>query len=179
MTRYCTCCVAALVIAATVTASAQQRQPAVSASSGFKAPRTPWGEPDQQGTWPSGPLMTIPFERPPDMGTRATLTDDEAEARSAAIAAAVSTPAPPAAFLQPFWNEYGRAPALTSLIADPANGRLPEMTADGAERGAAPDRAVSISGRGYAAVPKFASKIRRRGCARGQSPFLSAATRAT
>ena len=134
MTRYFTYQVAALVIAATVAVPAQQRQPVASASSGFKAPRTPWGEPDLQGTWPSGPLMTIPFERPPDMGTRATLTDEEAEARNAAIAAAVSTPAPPQAFLQPFWNEYGRAPALTSLIADPANGRLPDMTPDGTRR---------------------------------------------
>jgi hypothetical protein len=134
VTRSCTHSVAALVIAATVAVSAQQRQPAASAGSGFKAPRTPWGEPDLQGTWPSGPLMTIPFERPPDMGTRATLTDEEAEARNAAIAAAVSTPAPPQAFLQPFWNEYGRAPALTSLIADPANGRLPDMTPDGSRR---------------------------------------------
>jgi hypothetical protein len=78
--------------------------------------------------------MTIPFERPPDMGTRATLTAEEAEARNDAIAAAVSTPAPPQAFLQPFWNEYGRAPALTSLVADPANGRLPDMTPDGTRR---------------------------------------------
>lgn len=68
------------------------------------------------------------------MGTQATLTAEEAAARNAAIEAAVSTPAPTTAFLQPFWNEYGRAPALTSLIADPANGRLPEMTADGARR---------------------------------------------
>src|SRR5687767_2018901 len=78
--------------------------------------------------------MAIPFERSPDMGTRAWLTTEEATARDAAVAAAVSTPAPPTAFLQPFWNEYGRAPALTSLIADPTNGRLPEMTADGVRR---------------------------------------------
>ena len=127
----------ALLVAATVAASAQQRPPSsAGASSGsvFKAPRTPWGEPDLQGTWPSGPLMTIPFERSPDMGTRATLTAEEAEARNESVAAALSTPASPQAFLQPFWNEYGRAPALASLVADPANGRLPDMTADGARR---------------------------------------------
>jgi hypothetical protein len=125
--------VAALVIAATVAASAQQRADS-SAASVFKALRTPWGDPDLQGTWPTGSLMVVPFERPPDMGTRATLTAEEAAARNAAFDATSSATAPPTAFLQPFWNEYGRAPALTSLIADPANGRLPEMTADGSRR---------------------------------------------
>ena len=125
--------VAVVVVAATVAASAQQG-PASSAGGVFKAPRTPWGDPDLQGIWPTGPLMVVPFERPPDMGTRSTLTAEEAAARNAAVEAASSATAPPTAFLQPFWNEYGRAPALTSLIADPANGRLPEMTADGSRR---------------------------------------------
>jgi hypothetical protein len=112
----------------------EQRPITPSAASTFKAPRTPWGDPDLQGTWPSGPLMTVPFERPPDFGTRAVLSAEEVAARDAAIDRAVSTPAPPQAFLQPFWNEYGRAPALTSLIVDPENGRLPDMTTDGARR---------------------------------------------
>jgi hypothetical protein len=124
---------AALFLVATVAASAQQRGPSPPAGA-FKAPRTVWGDPDLSGTWPSGPLITIPFERPPEMGTRATLTAEEAAARDAAIDAALSAPASPAAFLQPFWNEYGRAPALTSLVTDPANGRLPDMTADGSRR---------------------------------------------
>jgi hypothetical protein len=122
------------VTTAVVPASAQPRAPALSVGSVFKAPRTPWGDPDLQGTWPSGPLMTIPFERPPGMGTRAMLTAEEVAARDAALDTALSTPASPAAFLQPFWNEYGRAPALTSLVSDPDNGRLPDMTADGARR---------------------------------------------
>ena len=122
------------MLAATLSVSAQQRSPGAPPGSSFKSPRTPWGDPDLQGTWPTGALMTIPFERFPELGTRATLTDEEAAARNAAIEAASSTPAPPQAFLQPFWNEYGRAPALTSLVSDPANGRLPEMTADGTRR---------------------------------------------
>src|SRR5687767_14033359 len=89
--------------AALATVSSEQRTITPSTASTFKAPRTAWGDPDLQGTWPSGPLITVPFERPPEFGTRAMLSVEEAEARNAAIERAVSTPAPPAAFLQPFW----------------------------------------------------------------------------
>src|SRR5687767_12555434 len=125
---------ASSAVLAAVAVSAEQRASTPSAASTFKPPRTAWGDPDVQGTWPSGPLTIVPFERSPEFGTRATLSAEEAAARDAAIDRAVSTPAPPQAFLQPFWNEYGRAPALTSLIVDPENGRLPDMTADGARR---------------------------------------------
>jgi hypothetical protein len=124
---------ASSAVLATVAMSAEQRTTS-SAASTFRPPRTAWGDPDLQGTWPSGPLMIVPFERPPDYGTRATLSPEEAAKRNAVIEQALSIPAPPQAFLQPFWNEYGRAPGLTSLIVDPENGRLPEMTADGARR---------------------------------------------
>jgi hypothetical protein len=120
--------------ASAMAVSADQRSLTPSAASTFKASRTAWGDPDLQGTWPSGPLMTVPFERPAEFGTRATLSAEEAAARDTAVDRAVSTPAPPTAFLQPFWNEYGRAAPLTSLIADPENGRLPDMTADGTRR---------------------------------------------
>src|SRR5918993_2766564 len=40
-------------------------------------PRTPWGDPDLQGVWPSGQLNTVPFERPASFGTRDTLNDKE------------------------------------------------------------------------------------------------------
>jgi hypothetical protein len=43
----------------------------------FKAPRTPWGDPDLQGIWPSAVLVDVPFERPASFGTRDQLTDEE------------------------------------------------------------------------------------------------------
>jgi hypothetical protein len=125
---------AASAVLATALLSAEQRAATPSGAPSFTPPRTVWGDPDLQGTWPSGPLITIPFERPPELGTRATLSAEEAAARNDAIERALAIPAPPQAFLQPFWNEYGRAPALTSLIVDPDNGRLPEMTPDGTRR---------------------------------------------
>ena len=44
---------------------------------GYAAPRTPWGDPDLQGIWPSTHMVGVPLERPTELGTRATLTDEE------------------------------------------------------------------------------------------------------
>jgi hypothetical protein len=43
--------------------------------------KTPWGAPDLQGTWTSDDTWGVPFERPKKFGTRATLTEDELQAR--------------------------------------------------------------------------------------------------
>jgi hypothetical protein len=92
-------------------------------------PKTPWGDPDLQGTWPGGPLMSVPFERDRELGTRALLTPDELARRNAAIDAELAGPP-----LANYWPELGHTPPLTSLIVEPENGRLPPMTEDGARR---------------------------------------------
>ena len=102
----------------------QSRPPGSSAS----LPRTPWGEPDLQGTWPGGPVIAVPFERAPELGTKATLTAAEAAKRNAELNAAFASPQ------GNIFPELGNGPALTSLIVEPDNGRLPAMTADGARR---------------------------------------------
>ena len=122
--------VALLVAAAALTGQAQG------------VARTPWGDPDLQGIWPSGQLITVPFERPVDLGTRAELTEAEfaqrvaaAQRQAEADAAEFSTPATVNAPLAPsHWLESGRPSRQTSLIVDPPNGRLPPMTEDGARR---------------------------------------------
>src|SRR5215467_15032234 len=43
----------------------------------WKAPRTPWGEPDLQGIWTGQAELGVPFERPAAFGTRQSLTDEE------------------------------------------------------------------------------------------------------
>ena len=40
-------------------------------------PRTPWGDPDLEGTYTSDNSIGVPFERPMQFGTRATLTEEE------------------------------------------------------------------------------------------------------
>ncbi len=94
------------------------------------APRTPWGDPDLQGMWISSALVTVPFERPADLGTRAVLTAAELAARNAAAAARVRPRLVPA----PGFGERRPAPPLASLVVEPPNGRLPPMTDDGARR---------------------------------------------
>src|ERR1700733_12548594 len=48
----------------------------------FNPPKTSWGDPDLQGLWPGS--VNIPLQRPANMGTRSTLTEQEFPARDAA-----------------------------------------------------------------------------------------------
>src|SRR5204863_3253964 len=43
----------------------------------YATPKTPWGDPDLQGIWPSTQMVGVPFERPKQFGTRLYLTDEE------------------------------------------------------------------------------------------------------
>jgi hypothetical protein len=125
-----------LVIAVMVAAGA-------AAAGAQGALRTPWGDPDLQGVWPSGPLNTVPFERPVEFGTRAEVTEAEyaqrlanqqRQAQADASEFAAPGPAPAAPLAPSHWLEGGRASRQTSLIVDPPNGRLPPMTEEGARR---------------------------------------------
>ena len=53
--------------------------------------KTPWGEPDLQGTWTSEPELGVPFERPAEFGERQTLTEAEFAARQAQAAKQLAT----------------------------------------------------------------------------------------
>ena len=110
-----------------VEAAAGQAQPSATAA---QLPRTPWGDPDLQGTWPGGPVFMVPFERAPELGTRATLTPEELAKRNAMVVAQAAG----ADGAANFWPELGHTPPLTSLIVEPENGRLPALTEDGARR---------------------------------------------
>jgi hypothetical protein len=113
----------------------------------YQAPRTPWGDPDLQGIWPSTHMVGVPLERPAELGTRATLTDEEFKARQAQNARQAA--ADDEEFVAPaaggrgggdgtgppsHWGERGRPQRQSSLIVEPANGRMPPTTADGEKR---------------------------------------------
>src|SRR5262245_34409214 len=71
---------AVVTLAVCASLAAHVRAQAQSASaSGAKwvTPRTPWGDPDLQGTWPSSEMIGVPLQRAPELGTRAYLTDEE------------------------------------------------------------------------------------------------------
>jgi hypothetical protein len=52
-------------------------KPASAATKTWSAPKTPWGDPDLQGTWTSDDTWGVPFERPAQFGDRRYLTEDE------------------------------------------------------------------------------------------------------
>jgi len=120
------------------------------AAADFKAPRTPWGEPDLEGTWTSQPELGVPFERPAEFGTRERLTDEEFAQREAQaqnqlksdnadfdpesadtsragqVGSATSPP--------PTWLERGKTSRRTSIVIDPPDGRVPEISPAGVRR---------------------------------------------
>src|SRR5678815_793019 len=49
----------------------------VPAPGSYKVPKTPWGEPDLQGTYNANDLQGIPMQRAQTVGTRYKLSDDE------------------------------------------------------------------------------------------------------
>jgi hypothetical protein len=56
----------------------------------YRVPRTPWGDPDLEGTWPGTQMAGVPLQRPESFGTRNVLTDAEfAERRAQAARQAV------------------------------------------------------------------------------------------
>ena len=95
-----------------------------------RAPRTPWGSPDLEGTW-TGSTLT-PLERPAEFAGKAVLTPEEA-ATLEARARERATREPQAARGDPgTYNQIWFDPSSTvvpdrrtSLIVDPPDGRLP------------------------------------------------------
>ena len=56
------------------------------ARAGYNPPRTPWGDPDLQGIWPSTEMVNVPLERPEKFGNRLELTDAEFKQLQATVA---------------------------------------------------------------------------------------------
>jgi hypothetical protein len=100
-------------------------------------PRAPDGKPDLDGVW-SFAVLT-PLERPAEFAGKATLTDQEAAAFAKKTIAALnkddrsgSARADLNRAYNDAWWDYGtRASNQTSLIVDPADGKLPPLTPEG------------------------------------------------
>jgi hypothetical protein len=102
----------------------------------YTPPKTPWGDPDLEGVWPGN--MGVPMQRPANLGERATLTDEEFAAKEVAArkqaqadSESVATSDTRVGIGPPsYWTERGKPTRQTSLIVDPPNGRLPDLTAE-------------------------------------------------
>ena len=105
------------------------------ASSTWRAPRTPWGDPDLQGTWTN--VTATPLERPRELAGTQVLTDEERAERFRQFIQEISTDTVPragsAGSHNEYWRERGTFLHRTSLLVDPPDGRLPALTAEGQE----------------------------------------------
>jgi hypothetical protein len=122
------------------------------AQGNYKVPRTPWGDPDLEGVWPSTEMVGVPLERPDRFGTRLYLTDAELKEREAEAAKQeqldvlefdLTKPPPEIVALgdvgngtspPPHWLERGKPSRQSSLVVDPPNGKVPAMTPEGQAR---------------------------------------------
>jgi hypothetical protein len=113
--------------------------PAADAGGAYAAPRTPWGDPDLQGMWPIDKLNGTPVQRPESFGERRFLTDEEFADRVERLRGLNARYDEEIASHKMgigHWAEMGQPNRLTSLIVEPANGRLPPLTAEGERRSA-------------------------------------------
>jgi hypothetical protein len=106
-------------------------------------PKTPWGDPDLQGTWTSDDCINTPMNRPTNLGEKLYFTEEELAQRESAIARQAAadkqefvasdarvTINPPG-----HWGERARRPCRqTSLVTEPPNGRTPDLTAEAQAR---------------------------------------------
>ena len=136
---------------------AQNSQPAPSAPKPYAAPRNSFGQPSLEGTWANN--MATPLQRPAKWADKATLTDAELDSVKGAvrqleadgdalfgdelIVDAVEGKDKPQSHdtetgnYNGFWLPAREFERRTSLIIDPANGRIPPLTAEAQARRAA------------------------------------------
>lgn len=102
-------------------------------------PRTPEGRPDLQGVWSFATVT--PLERPKEFAGREVLTDEEVArlektARDNQFVDRQPPPGNPGAY-NAFWVDFGTkvgATRRTSLVVDPSDGKVPQLTSTAQKR---------------------------------------------
>ena len=127
---------AGLLLGALVTPAGAQSASSASSDAPGSAPRTPWGEPDLQGLWNHGTIT--PLERPAEFAGRERLTAEEVAAANLASETRATSERrggltreeDVALAYNQFWWDRGVSSGRTSLITEPADGRLPARAAE-------------------------------------------------
>ena len=130
-------CILGVALLLTVTLAPVSAQRAAQAD---PTPRTAWGAPDLNGIWDFRTLT--PFERPSELADQEFFTDEDAAAFEAARLAefAVRDDQEPADIVgnyNQFWFDPGNKVSetrQTSLVVDPADGRVPPLTPQAAAK---------------------------------------------
>jgi hypothetical protein len=143
---------AMLLLASVVAAPAAAQE-----SRKFSPPKTPWGEPDLQGTYSNRTIT--PFERPANVNGREFFTKEEvaglesrAQQQSGDENRSKGTDADVARAYNDFWWDRGTkvTSPRTSLVVEPADGKVPAQT--DAAKGRAADEGKRPAFRGAGAT---------------------------
>src|SRR5262245_60627715 len=123
------------VAAALLTLAAAAAAPAAAQDRKFTPPKTPWGEPDLQGTYSNRTIT--PFERPANVNGREFFTKEEvaglesrAQQQSGDENRTKGTDADVSRAYNDFWWDRGTKVTTprTSLVVEPADGKVPAQT---------------------------------------------------
>ncbi len=132
------------VLAQAPTGSA--RSAAKPAAKAWTPPKTPWGQPDLEGVWTSDAANGIPLQRPAQFAGRSELSDEEFKAKverdtrtRTNAENAIGSFRGDGAWLTKSFRQ-------TSLIVEPADGRMPPLTPDAEKRRAPRDQGTFGNG---------------------------------
>ena len=130
------CALAAALLSLPLIAQTSTAAKVKAAGTVWRTPRTPEGQPDLQGTWTNTTIT--PLERPAELAGKAYLTEAEAaawEKKTLATQTGDRRDGGPEADVARSYNEFWRdrgtkvvGSRRTSLIADPADGKIPALT---------------------------------------------------
>lgn len=131
--------VVALSAAVILGLSAASAQQSAAPDAQFETPRTPWGDPDLQGVWDYRTIT--PLQRSREMGDRLYYTEEEIAELEGRAADRLDEPPDEDAPVNLVHAQYATDPGRyvdesrrTSLIVDPADGRIPPLTPEAEAR---------------------------------------------
>src|SRR5262245_64178216 len=131
------------------------QSPTAAAPKNYTAPRTPWGEPDLQGTFSNRTIT--PFERPANVAGREFFTQEEvaalekrAQEQSGDEGRSKGTRGDVERAYNDFWWDRGTKVTTprTSLVIEPADGKVPELTDEAKKRAADEGKRPAFRGAG-------------------------------
>ncbi len=100
-------------------------------STDYQPQRTPWGDPDLRGVWPINDVAEMPASRPDQYGNRFFKTEEELaqeQARATELETRYAKEEAEETIGTGHWIEYLAGQRRTSMLVEPASGKLPAFT---------------------------------------------------
>ncbi|MCL6250755.1 hypothetical protein M3P36_06815 [Altererythrobacter sp. KTW20L] len=128
-------------------------------SDDYRPATTPWGDPDFRGGWPINDIAELPVERPDRFGNRHWKTAEELAAEQGRVdqlEQAYDAEDEEGTIGLGHWIEYQAGSRRTSMLVEPASGKLPALTDEGV-RAASFNRSSWVNGQTFDWVDDFDS----------------------